>query len=965
MGSDSGTKSAVEWRTLVYRATSLSVFLCTFWLFLATFFTVEDIVSISDEGGTTHPVAHLDRILKPASTRRTPVFRSTKTKRGSLEILSEAASQLKIYVYDFPDYFNIRPLKKLKKKKKLKASFFEGGADIYFHQRLLQISALRTENPEEADFFFVPIYGSALSLYTSNSKSAREKIRQLYLKGIERLKKEPYWERNGGRDHIFVFTHTFGFCLGNPLDDWEKETDLQTTLSKEMGNSIFLSYFGEDGRCFNAEKDIVIPPAVNLGKAIINLNNFRKTRLAQHKKEKGTKSRRQLVLMAGKTQLEKDGDPWYAIVVLYGSYDDQTRRPHITPNKHGCWDRPDLSLEKCVMTCDAELNRDRVFSRGVRQKIHQAFRHDKRYKHVSKKVQGRYLHEMRSSVFCLSPRGLAPWDINTYEAALMGCIPIIVADGTALPFENILPWKEMSYRLNESDISRLFHKLHDDTNKKWIEQAQNSLKKYFQAFSYTKLKSAKSEFWKAQYGLGKNGPDAFEYTMMMLAQRKLDRNLKSLKLQMTTGNVFLPIARKTSKMLHTFSHFSPYVESLTKPHPVSMFKPITASSFVQGTPLLHSALVTYRAVRDRQVAKFLSPSSFPRRALVFRGRTGVGMEDASVIFEEWKLVTIGNLVSELNIVMSFAIEDITESTLAALSRTSDAWGGYVSVGIVAMAHSVSDIASTLAKRFPSDSSKILFSIVNQRELNREDKNFIYPMNLARNAALSNVLTEYVLLWDNGILMSPESEGALQRTKKSILTWNERSAIVVPVFEFTTASFAGKGVPSTKHNLVWNIKNEELQPFGMIGDSFKYATHATNHDLWYESKKSVRVKYEIGYQPMLLLRTPALPFDETFYGSYLSKMHYAYELNAAGYELLVHSTAFAVTINAGVSAREQANADLTNQWTIPWSCWRDFTDRIKREYNGFYFPEPCWMSKEVWPVVNERHRNHCVHSTGHG
>ena len=104
----------------------------------------------------------------------------------------------------------------------------------------------------------------------------------------------------------FLYTHTFGFCLGNPLDDWEKETDLQTTLSKEMGNSIFLSYFGEDGRCFNAEKDIVIPPAVNMGKAIINLNNFRKTRLAQHKKEKGTKSRRQLVLMAGKTQLEKD-----------------------------------------------------------------------------------------------------------------------------------------------------------------------------------------------------------------------------------------------------------------------------------------------------------------------------------------------------------------------------------------------------------------------------------------------------------------------------------------------------------------------------------------------------------------------------------------------------------------------------------------------------------------------------------
>ena len=98
MGSDSGAKKAGEWRTLVYRATSLSVCFLSVWLFLATSFTVEDMVSISDKGGTTDPVAHLDRILKPISTPSTPVFRSTNKRRGNLEMLSEAASQLKIYV---------------------------------------------------------------------------------------------------------------------------------------------------------------------------------------------------------------------------------------------------------------------------------------------------------------------------------------------------------------------------------------------------------------------------------------------------------------------------------------------------------------------------------------------------------------------------------------------------------------------------------------------------------------------------------------------------------------------------------------------------------------------------------------------------------------------------------------------------------------------------------------------------
>ena len=88
---------------------------------------------------------------------------------------------------------------------------------------------------------------------------------------------------------------------------------------------------------------------------------------------------------------------------------------------------------------------------------------------------------------------------------------------------------------------------------------------------------------------------------------------------------------------------------------------------------------------------------------------------------------------------------------------------------------------------------------------------LYPTNRARNAALANVLTQNVLLWENGVLLSDESKYALRRSQKSILTWNERTAIVL-TFEFTTSTFAGKGIPATKHNLVWNIKNEELQPW---------------------------------------------------------------------------------------------------------------------------------------------------------
>ena len=109
----------------------------------------------------------------------------------------------------------------------------------------------------------------------------------------------------------------------------------------------------------------------------------------------------------------------------------------------------------------------------------------------------------------------------------------------------------------------------------------------------------------------------------------------------------------------------------------------------------------------------------------------------------------------------------------------------------------------------------------------------------------------------------------------------------------------------------------------------YYTHATNNKQWYDSTKAIYAEYEIGYQPLLLLRTPVVPFDETFPGTYLSRMHHTYELYASGFSFLVHSTAFAVTIDAGVASRIQADVDLTGQWLVPWTCWRRFTDRIEK------------------------------------
>ena len=152
---------------------------------------------------------------------------------------------------------------------------------------------------------------------------------------------------------------------------------------------------------------------------------------------------------------------------------------------------------------------------------------------------------------------------------------------------------------------------------------------------------------------------------------------------------------------------------------------------------------------------------------------------------------------------------------------------------------------------------------------------------------------------------------------------------------------------------------------MVGDAFKYYTHATNNKQWYDSTKAIYAEYEIGYQPLLLLRTPVVPFDETFPGTYLSRMHHTYELYASGFSFLVHSTAFAVTIDAGVASRIQADVDLTGQWLVPGHVGDNLLIELKKNMMAF-LPNHVGCQKRsgqvlmrIWIEVHKRLRKYIL------
>ena len=87
------------------------------------------------------------------------------------------------------------------------------GTEIRIHEELLA-SPLRTLDPAEAEFFFVPIYGECFIFRAIQQKGSKEGFKEanaFYLEGLRAVREQwPHWNRTQGRDHVFVFAGARG-----------------------------------------------------------------------------------------------------------------------------------------------------------------------------------------------------------------------------------------------------------------------------------------------------------------------------------------------------------------------------------------------------------------------------------------------------------------------------------------------------------------------------------------------------------------------------------------------------------------------------------------------------------------------------------------------------------------------------------------------------------------------------------
>ncbi|PPD92959.1 hypothetical protein GOBAR_DD10095 [Gossypium barbadense] len=114
--------------------------------------------------------------------------------------------RLKVFVYELPSKYSKKILQK--DPRCLNHMF---AAEIYMHRFLLS-SPVRTLNPEEADWFYTPVYTTCD--LTPNGLPLPFKSPRMMRSAIQLISSNwPYWNRTEGADHFFLVPHDFGACF--------------------------------------------------------------------------------------------------------------------------------------------------------------------------------------------------------------------------------------------------------------------------------------------------------------------------------------------------------------------------------------------------------------------------------------------------------------------------------------------------------------------------------------------------------------------------------------------------------------------------------------------------------------------------------------------------------------------------------------------------------------------------------
>ena len=307
------------------------------------------------------------------------------------------------------------------------------------------------------------------------------------------------------------------------------------------------------------------------------------------------------------------------------------------------------------------------------------------------------------------------------------------------------------------------------------------------------------------------------------------------------------------------------------------------------------------------------------------------------------MATQGFARFEVTLVTQLSLDRLQQ--LRALAR---AWDGPISAAVFIKEGQRTNSSGTEKVLREIRAEGVRFCFLEQQSLKAAVRQY-YPVNKLRNMALAQVDTEFLVLIDADFAVSVDLAAVLRRHTQR-LDWSGPLAVVVPAFELTVQSFTDNA-PQLKVSMARALKKRQAVPF----QSREYPSghFSTDNRRWVRATQPYEVPYRYGYEPFVMLRRPVPRFDEYFVGYGQNKISHIYELAAAQFRFVVVPDAFIVhTFDESEAFKKQKD------WTVGWSCWREFAERIERRY-GYRPTEPCWVSQVIWPKVNKERGLACV------
>ncbi|CAN8247214.1 unnamed protein product [Cochlearia groenlandica] len=333
--------------------------------------------------------------LSPSSSRSNPLLTEPKPNHLASRVMFESKPNIKTDVFNNLRIFIYDLPSKFNKDwlANNRCSNHLFAAEVALHKALLSLDDgnIVTKDPYEADFFLVPVYVSC-NFTTITGFPAIGHARSLIKEAIGLVSSQyPFWHRTNGSDHVFTATHDFGSCF-HTMED----RAIADGVPKIMRNSIVLQTFGVTFKHPCQEVDnVVIPPYISPESLKRTLKNI-----------PAAKERDIFVFFRGKMEIHPK-------------------------NISG-----------------------RFYSKRVRTKIWRRYGVDRRFYLQRQRFAG-YQSEIARSVFCLCPLGWAPWSPRLVESVVLGCVPVIIADGIRLPSPSAARWPEISLTVAERDVGKL------------------------------------------------------------------------------------------------------------------------------------------------------------------------------------------------------------------------------------------------------------------------------------------------------------------------------------------------------------------------------------------------------------------------------------------------------------------------------------------------------------------------------